>query len=178
MYLNMFCLKKQQNFAQSEMQLGFAKGLSPAMAGLLISEAKADSQENKTHIYVPALDSQKAFDIVHHANLLDKLVHIVIFLQDGLSDSFPINQGVGQGRILSTGFYKVYIDELLRVLKSKRLDFHIGTVYIGYPTCADNIALLALLPDELQLMLYEALNYSKKNRYQIHLTFEHFQKQT
>ena len=77
---------------------------------------------------------------------------------------------MGQVRILSTGFYKVYIDELLRILKSKRLGLRIGTVYIGCPTCADDIALLALLPDELQLMLYEALNYSKKNRYQIHPT--------
>ena len=160
------------------MEFGFAEGLSPAMAGLLISEARTESKENKTHIYVTALDSQKAFNIVHHANLLDKLVHFVIFHQDGLSDSFSINQGLGQGRILSTGFYKVYIDELLRVVKSKRLGFHIGTVYIGYPTCADNISLLALPPDELQLMFNEALNYSKKNSNQIHLTFEHFQKQT
>ena len=101
------------------------------MAGLLISEAKAESQESKTHVYVATLDSQKAFDVVHHAILLDKLVQTNIHdtswlvirdlysdissrvkLLDGLSDSFPINQGVGQGRILSTGFYKVYIDEL------------------------------------------------------------------
>ena len=184
-----YALLEKLHIAQSEMQFGFTEGLSPAMAGLLISEAKAESQENKTHIYAATLDSQKAFDVVHHAILLDKLVQTNIHdtswlvirdlysdissrvkLLDGLSDSFPINQGVGQGRILSTGFYKVYIDELLRILKSKRLGLRIGTVYIGCPTCADDIALLALSPDELQLMLYEALNYSKKNRYQIHPT--------
>ena len=127
------------HIAQSEMQFGFTEGLSPAMAGLLISEAKAESDEKKTHIYAATLDSQKAFDVVHHAILLDKLVQTNIHdtswlvirdlysdissrvkLLDGLSDSFPINQGVGQGRILSTGFYKVYIDELLRILKSKK----------------------------------------------------------
>ena len=43
------------------------------MAGLLVSEAKAESQDNKMHIYVATLDSQKAFDVVHHAILLDKL---------------------------------------------------------------------------------------------------------
>ena len=184
-----YALLEKLHIAQSEMQFGFTEGLSPAMAGLLISEAKAKSQENKTYIYVATLDSQKAFDVVHHAILLDKLVQTNIHdtswlvirdlysdissrvkLLDGLSDSFPINQGVGQGRILSTGFYKVYIDELLRILKSKRLGLRIGTVYIGCPTCADDIALLALSPLELQLMLYEVLNYSKKNRYQIHPT--------
>ena len=131
-----YALLEILHITQSEMQFGFTEGLSPAMTGLLISEAKAESQENKTHIYVATLDSQKAFDVVHHAILLDKLVQTNILdtswlvirdlysyvssrvkLLDGLSDSFPINQGVGQGRILSTGFYKVYIDELLRILK-------------------------------------------------------------
>ena len=60
-------------FAQSELQFGFTEGHSPAMAGLLVSEAKADSQDNKTHIYVTTLDSQKAFDVVHHIILLNEL---------------------------------------------------------------------------------------------------------
>ena len=89
-------------------------------------------------------------------------------LLNGLSDSFSINQGVRQGGILSTCLYKIYIDELLRIVKSKRLGLCIGTVYIGCPTYADDVALMALSPDELQIMIYEALNYSKKNRYQIH----------
>ena len=44
----------------------------------------------------------------------------------------------------------------------------IGTIYIGCPTCADDVALMALCPDELKITIYEALNHSKKNRYQIH----------
>ena len=36
--------------------------------------AKAESQEIKAHIYVATLDSQKEFEVVHHAILLDKLV--------------------------------------------------------------------------------------------------------
>ena len=39
----------------------------------------------------------------------------------GLSDSFPINQSVRQGGILSTDLYKIYIDPLMNILKSKRL---------------------------------------------------------
>ena len=156
------------------------------MTGLLVSEAKAESQDNKTHIYVATLDSQKAFDIVHQAILLDKPFQTNIHdtswlvkdlyqdissrvkLLDGLSDSFSINQGVRQGGILSTCLYKIYIDELLIIFKSKRLGLRIGTVYIGCTTCADDVALTALSTDELQIMIYEALNYSKKNRYQIH----------
>ena len=66
--------------------------------------------------------------------------------------------------------YKVFIDELLRIMKEKRLGLRIGSVYIGCPTCADDVALVALTPDELQIMLYEALNYSKRKRYNIHPT--------
>ena len=164
------------------MQFGFTEGFSPS--GSSHQQSKGRIPGKQKHMYVAALDSLKALNEVHHAILLDKLVqsnihdnlgeclrtYIVIFHQDGLSDSFPIYQGVEQGRILSTGFYKVYIEELLRVLKSKRPGLHIVTVYIGCLTCANDIALLALSPDELQLMLYEALNYSKKNRYLIYPT--------
>lgn len=131
----------------------------------------------------------KAFDVVHHAILLDKLfqenIHDTSWLVikdlyqdisskvkwvDGISNSFPINQGVRQGGILSTSLYKVYIDELLRILKSKRLGLRIGSVYIGCPACADDVALLALTTDELQIMLNDALSYSKQKRYKIHPT--------
>ena len=70
--------------------------------------------------------SPLAFMSLSCAILLDKVVQTNIHdtswlvIRDGLSDSFPLNQGVGRGRILSTGFYKVYIDELLRILKSKK----------------------------------------------------------
>lgn len=184
-----YSLLEKLELSQSDLQFGFTEGLSPTMASLLVSEAKAESQDKGTHLFIATLDSQKAFDVVHHAILLDKLyqknIHDTSWLvikdlyqelssrvkwASGLSNSFPINQGVRQGGILSTSLYKVYIDELLQILKSKRLGIRIGSVYIGCPTCADDVALLALTPDELQIMLYEALNYSKRKRYNIHPT--------
>ena len=62
----------------------------------------------------------------------------------------PINQGVRQGNILSTHLYKIYIDPLLDILKSKRLGLRIGTTHIGNPTCADDVVLLASSVEELQ----------------------------
>ena len=118
-----YALLEKLHIAQSEMQFGFTEGLSPAMAGLLISEAKAESQENKTHIYVATLDSQKAFHVVHHAILLDKLVQTNIHdtswlvirdlyrdissrvkLLDGLSDSFPNKPRCGTGKNIINRF--------------------------------------------------------------------------
>ena len=44
------------------------------MAGLLVSEAKAEAQHTGTKgLYLATLDSQKAFDVVHHTILFDKL---------------------------------------------------------------------------------------------------------
>ena len=64
-----------------------------------------------------------------------------------------------QGGILSTHLYKIYIDELLNILKSKRLGLKIGTDYLGSPACADDVALFA----SLQLMLQMAVRLVRKN---------------
>ena len=95
------------------------------MASLLVNKTKAESQDNKTHIYVATLDNQKAFALVHHAILLDKLFQASIHdtswlvikdlyqdissrvkLLDGLNDSFSINQGVRQVEFYQHAFIK------------------------------------------------------------------------
>ena len=110
---------------------------SPVMAGSLVSEAKAEAIQNRHPLFLATLDSQKAFEVVHHMILLDKLMETSLFrdiwiiiknLYTGISskvklrgecgDSFPVKQGVKQGGILSTNFYKTYIDPLLNLLKS------------------------------------------------------------
>ena len=175
---------------QSSQQFGFTEGLSPIMAGLLVSEAKAEAQHIGTEgLYLATLDSQKAFDVVHHSILFDKLAakgvtkdiwQIVKNLYQGLSskvkwisgcsESFPIHQGVKQGGVLSTTLYKTYIDEFLDILECKRLGFRIGTVFVGSPACCDDIAFLTKSKDELQIMFNEGKRYSEKHRYEIHPT--------
>ena len=61
------------NYKQSDMQFGFTEGLSPMMASLIVSEVKAESIEQNSTVYLATLDSQKAFDVVDHSILLDKL---------------------------------------------------------------------------------------------------------
>ena len=56
-----------------DMQFVFTEGLSPMMLSLIISEVKAESIEQKSTVYMATLDSQKAFDVVDHSILLDKL---------------------------------------------------------------------------------------------------------
>ncbi len=43
------------------------------MAALLCTEAIAEGQDNKTPVYMAALDTQKAFDVMDHNALKSKL---------------------------------------------------------------------------------------------------------
>ena len=65
-----------QKFLQSPLQFGFTKELSPTMAALAITEAISDACDNRTTLYVIALDVRKAFNVVDHRMLLPKLYQV------------------------------------------------------------------------------------------------------
>ncbi|CAC5387677.1 unnamed protein product [Mytilus coruscus] len=103
-----------KNFIQADMQFGFTEGLSMLIAAFLVSECKSESKDvTLKPLYMIAVDSQTAFDVVSHIILLDKLyecgIHpklwsIVKDLYKDMSskikwigeinDKFPIQQGV------------------------------------------------------------------------------------
>lgn len=173
---------------QSNMQFGFTAGLSPSMAALIVSEAYTEMAP-KEILYITTLDSQKAFDVVNHQILLDKLYNLGVQLEfwdviedlyEGLSSTvkwqgetslgFPINQGVRQGGILSTHLYKQYINELLNDLEKHNMGVSIGNTYAGCPTCADDIVLLSSNNREMQEMLDTVNDYAADHRFKIHPT--------
>ncbi len=155
------------DISQSNLQFGFTKSLSPTMASLLVSEANdaySPTMDMMDDLLLATLDSQKAFDVVDHKILLDKLyqqdIHPDLWLiaknmyeglttkvkwLNALSDSFPVTQGVRQGGVLSTVLYKSYVNDLLAELEENSLGVKIGDIYVGSPTCADDIALLHTL---------------------------------
>ena len=177
-----------ENFDQSTLQFGFTKGLSPVMAALIVSEARAEVKMNSSApLFLVTLDSRKAFDVVHHTILMDKLyesnIHpslwtIVNDLYTGmttkvkwlgeLSQSFPINQGVRQGGILSPFLYKTYINPCLIELKQHKIGLSIGNIYCGCPTYADDLAILSECENELQLMGNVIGRHSRQDRVTIH----------
>ena len=69
------------------------------------------------------------------------------------SRPFPCRQGVRQGGILSPFLYCLFVDELLDILAQSGFGVSVGNVYCGSPMYANDLALVASSPEELQAML-------------------------
>ncbi|CAC5418573.1 unnamed protein product [Mytilus coruscus] len=138
------------------------------------------------NLYLATLDSQKAFNVVYHMILLEKLYYEVpadvwkviqnlysnmsteVKWNNHISKRFPIKQGVRQGGVLSTHFYKSYINDLPIELEKRALGLSIGLEYCGSPLCADDIVLMSTDETEIQAMLDIVYKYSCEHRYNIH----------
>ncbi|CAC5392099.1 unnamed protein product [Mytilus coruscus] len=97
-------------------------------------------------MFLATLDSQKAFDVVHHMILMEKLFYE-----------------------LPADIWRVlYINELPEELERRGLGLNIGLEYCGSPLCADDIVLLTTDETEIQAMLNIAYKFSCQHRYNIH----------
>ena len=189
--VELICMKLgiEQDLPGNDLQFGFTIGRSPSMASLIITEALAEAKRTKSMLIVATLDARKAFDVVNHELLKSKLFttnlkrplwtlvddmymggNEVIRWKGTYSEPYEVRQGVKQGGVLSPSLYKLYIFDLLRSLRSAGLGVHIGHLYLGTPSCADDVLLLSNLPSEMQAMLNINSEYSKRHKYEIHPT--------
>ncbi len=131
----------------------------------------------------------KAFDVVDHdilrlkinrAGIRGKMWVLIDDLHQNaqevvkwrriFSGEYMVRQGVRQGGIISTHLYKNYIHKLLKMFEKSGLGVTIGSLYLylGAPTCADDILLIANTSFQSQAMLDLSVNYSIENKYSIH----------
>ena len=89
-------------------------------------------------------------------------------LGDNLSEPFQVEQGVGQGKILSTKNYKDYIDPELKLFNASQAGCYIGHLYVATPTCADDVLLLTSCDKDLQKLLSLAFEFSRQECFNIH----------
>lgn len=172
--------------SQSPLQAGFTTGASPLNAAFLIQETINYAKLYDQTTYIALLDAKTAFDVVSHPSINRKLYHdgiqgplwrLLANLQEEAytkikwgnkySTPFLVQQGVRQGGILSTELYKRYNNTLLTQLEQSLHGAWIGSIHCPAPTCADDIALVATSPMDLQILINMVDEYSKMERYEL-----------
>ena len=168
---------------ESRLQRGFTEGCSSLNAAVILTQCLLETADNRQDLWLTTLDTQKAFDVVDHSSLLRRLyldgIHgdDWILIKDlytdcssriewagGLSHPININQGVRQGGVLSTSHYKRYNNPLLLQLEQRYSGAKIGSISIPPVTVADDLALLALLQPEMQVMVWDVENSAGRER--------------
>ena len=168
---------------QPEEQYGFRAGRGCRHAVYILQNVAQKSEEWGEELWLAALDVEKAFDRVHHAELLDCLlwdgigVDVVVCLKNMYSDlrahvrlnsqtrsrSFMVERGVRQGDPLSPVLFLVVIKHVLADLKrswdTRGFGSPVGTGAIGdritHTAFADDVTLIASSWRQLRVMLLE-----------------------
>ena len=170
--------------SQSEIQRGFTSGVSPLNAALVVEEVTRECKDRGERVHLIFLDAKSAFDVVDHTHLMRRLFHLGIddthwSLVDDMfrnatsivkwagehSDPFDVCQGVRQGGILSADLYKVHINPALDRLKTSGAGYMIGDIFCGASACADDLTVGCSEPEEGQVMLDEAEDFSSLERF-------------
>ncbi len=151
-----------------------------------MQQAISEAHHSGRTLYVAYLDAKPAFDAVYVKSLLRKLylqgvegplwdmfaaIHTAATSRvkwgGYLSEKFDILQGVRQGGLTSTMEYKHFIDPLLWTLQGTGVGASFGETDLAAPTCADDVALMAFEPENLQVLLHLAHSYSQQEGYRL-----------
>ena len=159
------------NFRFTNLQFGFQKKSSASMCSWLMLETVNYFTTRGSPVYLCLLDLTKAFDLVKHDLLFEKLknrvhplylrlviysyLHQSVYVRwDGCkSQSFNVLNGVRQGAVASPIFFNAYLDELFNILKESGFGCMINNLYYGLIGFADDCALIAPSRHALQEML-------------------------
>ena len=70
-----------------------------------------------------------------------------------------------QGGIWSPTAYKVFVSSLLKTFEDRKVGAHLGSLYCGIPTVADDVTLVSNDPNELQVLLNVQSSFANKQRF-------------
>jgi len=82
-----------------------------------------------------------------------------------MSRTITEKQGVRQGGVWSPTAYKVFVNSLLKTFEDRKVGAHLGSLYCGIPTVADDVTLVSNDPNELQVMLNVQSSFANKQRF-------------
>ena len=165
-------MKIEHLLGTDSMQFGFKSKTSTNHALFTLQSTIDYFTKKGSNVYVAFLDCTKAFDRISHYGLFSKLIernvplcyllclmfwylNMVSIVKWGSETSreFRVPLGVKQGGINSPGFFSVYFDGLLKLLRSGNVGCHIGRLFLASIFFADDICLIAPTLSSLQRLI-------------------------
>ena len=165
-----------------ELQFSYQRDCSTTMCTWLAIESISHFSRNKSDVFTCFMDMKKAFDMVKHSSLFEKLkerklppIYIRLFLvmyktqsvkvklKGSVSDAFSITNGVNQGAVLSAILFCIYIDDLLKELRRNGDGCWVNDNFVGVIVYANEIVLLSSCIDGLRGMIDTCSRYTKSH---------------
>ena len=160
------------------LQFGFKRKTSTSHALFTLKSTIDYFNSRGSDVFVAFMDCTKAFDRISHHGLFIKLMDrgmplclllIIMFWHlnmscrvkwgGAVSEEFAVPLGTKQGGISSPGFFSLYINDLIEILRKSGFGCHIIRVFIGCIFFADDIALMAPSRSALQKMINLCSDY-------------------
>ncbi len=181
--LELVILKYTGNFlGTTDNQFGFKRGVGTEMAIYGVKQIAHHYMRNGTPVYACYMDASKAFDLVNHYTLLQKLCDrgvpsVIIRLLcfwfrnqtfqvrwgQTFSRHFSVLTSVRQGSVTSPYYFAVYLDNLSKQLTKSEVGCRIGGIVINHFCFADDVVLLTTSIAALKKMLKICENYAKEH---------------
>ena len=154
----------------SPLQFGFKPGSSTTLCTGVVKNIISRYIHSGSSVHGCFLDASKAFDLVDHSLLFQKLIDrglpryssqiMKVRWDKSLSSPFHVSNGVRQGGVLSPVLFSVYLDGLLEKLADSGVGCHWGHLFAGAVCYADDIVLLAPCPSALRILLNICSSYA------------------
>ena len=169
-----------------DLQFGFKSKHSTSHAVFVLKSCVEYFQKHGSASFVTFLDCTKAFDKISHYGLFIKLMdrgiplcflRILIYWYSNMAARckwngvhgtyFDVLTGVKQGGVLSPRLFTIYVDDLIKLLRSKGIGSHIIDIFVACLFFADDLCLISPTRSAMQEMLDLCHEYCTE----INLTF-------
>ncbi len=156
----------------SSNQFGYKKHVGTELAVYSVKQVAHYYVRHNTPVYACYLDASKAFDLVNHYTLLDKLCkrnlpasiirlfiywfrtqRFVVRWGSSISKSFPVLTSVRQGGILSGNFFSIYLEDLSKRLNATDVGCRIGGTIFNHAIYADDVCIMVTTIRALKILL-------------------------